>query len=577
MATNRYKMKWLKGAAHYGVLDVYQPIVDYDIPGFVRIVTNYYQNWEDASANFAELSWGRYPDGFPSDVTILADQDMVGTIYDGWFPNDWPHIYSTSEITAGDRFIMSNGSYWLVTGGRVVNGGYRYITLEGHLETGEIAYSGVKWEVFTANDNATCSSMPWLIYHNPQYKIQNVNAIASGYSNACYFYNDTSQWDPVSATLGGRFWSGLTPDEPDDPDDPYPDVPDSDDDFPDQPDGIPDPDPIPLPPDPPIDVQNVGFIRLFAPTESQLTSLASYMWSSAFSLDSFKKLFADPMDCILGLNIVPVNVPRGTATNVTVGNISTGIQMYPAASQWITVNCGSVDLGQIYDTYLDYAPYTKWSLFLPYIGMVQLNTDDVAHRALQVVYKVDILSCACIAFVKAGDQVLYHFAGSCGYSVPITSVNFASLYQSIVDVGVSAAMLAVTAGAAAPAEGASAAAAKSAERAVAAQAANLATSSASAVTGSKPLVKRSGAVGAGSGIMDIQTPYLIVEVPRLCKPARQAHFVGYPSFITVQISGIGSGDGTYYAQFESVILTGLSATAEELTMLEDMLKGGIYV
>ena len=582
MAANRYKMKWLKGAAHYGVMDVYQPVIDYDITGPVDINTGDYQNWDDASARFAALSYGIYPDGCNTDVTIIADNDFIGSRgYDMWFPEQFEHIYATSEITAGDRFVMSNGSYWLVTGGRTVDGSYRYVTLEGHLESGEIAYSAVKWEgsIFGGGGaNVDCNSFPWLAYHNPQYIIRScAKFVGWGNSATCSINNSSNTYSPVTATLGGRFWSGLTPDEPDDPDDPYPDVPDSDDDFPDTPDGIPDPDPIPLPPDPPIDVQNVGFIRLFAPTESQLTDLASYMWSSAFSLDSFKKLFADPMDCILGLNIVPVNVPRGTATNVTVGNISTGIQMYPAASQWITVNCGTVDLGQIYDTYLDYAPYTKWSLFLPYIGMVQLNTDDVAHKALQVVYKVDILSCACIAFIKSGDKVLYHFAGSCGYSVPITSVNFASLYQSIVDVGVSAAMLAVTAGAAAPAEGASAAAAKSAERAVAAQAANLAASSASAVTGSKPLVKRSGAVGAGSGIMDIQTPYLIVEVPRLCKPARQAHFVGYPSFITVQISGIGSGDGTYYAQFESIILTGLSATSEELTMLEDMLKGGIYV
>ena len=44
-----------------------------------------------------------------------------------------------------------------------------------------------------------------------------------------------------------------------------------------------------------------NFVSIFAPTVSQVQNLASYMWSSGFDLTTFKKLFADPMDCILGL------------------------------------------------------------------------------------------------------------------------------------------------------------------------------------------------------------------------------------------------------------------------------------
>ena len=584
MAANRFKMKWVRGGAHFGSLDIYQPVIDYDISDFTRIATGDCLDWDEASGKFETMSSGRYPEGCPFNVSVGAHSFLVGTRgYDMFFPEQRENIINMAELSGNDKLIMSNGSYWLVTRGAYQDGITIKVDLEGHLESGEIAYSGISWvcDKF-GSGSCTCDTFPWLLYHNPQYIIKTIHAIGWG-DGHCSYNNDTSTIFPVTATLGGRFWSGLTPDPEPDPDDPYPDIPDSDDDFPDEPDGIPDPDPIPIPPDPPIDVQNVGFIRLFAPTESQLTDLASYMWSNAFSLDSFKKLFADPMDCLLGLNIVPVSVPRGSATAVKVGNISTGIQMYPAAAQWITVNCGSIDLGKIYDTYLDYAPYTKYSLYLPYIGTVQLSTDDIAHRVLNVVYKVDILSCACIAFVKAGDQVLYHFAGSCGYSVPITTVNFQALYQSIVDVGVTAGLIAATAGAAAPAAGAASSsgallgsvAAESAG--TTGQVAGLVTSTASGVMNSKPNVKRTGAIGAGSGIMDTQYPYVIIEVPRICKAGRQAHFVGYPSFITVQISGIGYGDTRYFAQFESIVLTGLNCTKEEARMLEDVFKGGVYV
>ena len=84
-------------------------------------------------------------------------------------------------------------------------------------------------------------------------------------------------------------------------------------------------DPVPEPDLPTVSVTDSGLVTLFAPTETQLKSLANYLWSDAFSLDNFKKMLNNPMDCILGLSIVPVNVPRGSAREITVGNIVTTV------------------------------------------------------------------------------------------------------------------------------------------------------------------------------------------------------------------------------------------------------------
>ena len=52
---------------------------------------------------------------------------------------------------------------------------------------------------------------------------------------------------------------------------------------------------------PTLSAVDTGFISLYNPTLAQLQSLANYMWSDLFDLDTFKKLFGDPMQAILGL------------------------------------------------------------------------------------------------------------------------------------------------------------------------------------------------------------------------------------------------------------------------------------
>jgi len=493
----------------------------------------------------------------------------------GWnvyLQNNFTHRFDITSLTQTLKYIFRNGSYITIdppaplpSDSHGLYSTVRYYTRAGSLVLTSNLNVRTYNEYLGTFESCTIYCFPWKGYSDGNYYwfvIPNMNATA-GRNNGLTLY---LSGDRISKTLADQFFNGTG--DPDDPNDPYPDD-DSGPDNPDDPDGIPEPDDIDIPDDPDIDVTEIGFVTLYAPTKAQLVALSSYMWSGLFDIATLKKLFADPMDCILGLNLLPFPVPRGDLQNVSVGNIDTGISMYVAEKQWVTINCGSVDIGSVYDTYLDYAPYTKIHIYLPFIGMQELNADDVAHKVISVKYKIDILSCACIAFISADDRVLYQFSGACGYSVPISSTNYSALFGSAIDVAISTAMLVSTAGAAAPATAREAAAH---EARMVAQTAGAVSSSANAVMNSKPTIKRSGSLGGGSGIIGIQKPYIIFEIPRICKPARQQHFIGYPSFITIQVSGISG-----YAEFESIILSGVTCTEEERTMLADIFKGGIYV
>lgn len=325
-------------------------------------------------------------------------------------------------------------------------------------------------------------------------------------------------------------------------------------------------DPIDFPSLPTLSAADTGFITLFNPSTSQLRSLANYMWSNPlFDLDAWKKIFADPMDAILGLSIVPVNVPSGGSGVVTVGNISTGISMTKASAQFVEVDCGSINVKEYWGAYLDYAPYTKCELHLPYCGTHPIDVDDIMGKSVHIKYHIDILSGGCCAYVKCGNSVLYEFAGQCAASIPITGDDWTNVINGVMQIAASVGSMVATGGLAAPVTQSNLPA--SIGKAVAIDA-NIG----STIMSMKPSIEKSGSLGGVGGMLAVQKPYLILTRPKQALPSRQNHYTGYPSFITQRLSSLSG-----YTQIEHVHLENVPATSAELDEIELLLKGGVLL
>lgn len=311
-------------------------------------------------------------------------------------------------------------------------------------------------------------------------------------------------------------------------------------------------DDINIPSLPTLTAVSTGFITLFSPSIAQLQSLSNYMWSDAFDPNTFKKLFANPMDCVLGLSIVPVSVPKGGTGVISIGNISTGISMTKATSQYVEVDCGTLNVNEFWGAYLDYDPFTKAEIYLPYIGTHPIATDDIMNKSVHIVYHVDILSGACAAYVKCGNSVLYTFIGQCSSSIPITGNDWTNVINGVLSIAGAVGSMVATGGASAPIAAGEIASA--------------------AVNSFKPSVEKSGSLSGTGGMLSVQTPYLILTRPRQALPANQNKFSGYPSFITKKL-----GDCAGYTEIDSIHLEGIPATEQELSEIESLLKGGVIL
>ena len=311
-------------------------------------------------------------------------------------------------------------------------------------------------------------------------------------------------------------------------------------------------DSIDFPSLPTLTAVSTGLVSIYTPTLTQLNSLANFLWNAnPTDVDYWKKLVANPLDLILGLSIVPVSVPAGASQNIKVGLIDTGVAMTKAATQFVTVDCGSINVAEVWGSALDYSPFTKFSIYLPFIGTRTINTDDIMGKTVHVKYNIDLLSGACTAMIKCGDSVLYQYSGACAISLPLSGETFTSMITSTIQL---AARIAATVSSGGAAAGITAA------------------SAANSVMSMKPQIERAGGVSGAAGQLGIMAPYLIAEVPRQSVPARYNTFAGYPSNINAVL-----GDLTGYTEIETIYIKGISATKSELDEIETLLKAGVII
>ena len=366
--------------------------------------------------------------------------------------------------------------------------------------------------------------------------------------------NPDPYYDPTSDPVNPDYDPTKDPDSPDyDPDVPHTPFRPISGDSP-----IPDPDPLPpvddivVPPAPPAYVTNKRLLTFYNPVDSELNDLATFLWSPTWSVDTFKKIFANPLDAILGLMVMPT-VPATVSTReLTIGNIGTGITMRYFTQQFVDVPCGSIDIKEYYQSYLDYSPYTKVMLILPFIGECAINTDEVMNKTLSITYRFDIATGICVAFVSVDGNVLYTFNGSAVTSIPLSANGWGSAIGGLLSMPIKALGFGAATGTG--------------------PVGTLGAAAAISVASMKPDISHTGNITGSAGLMGIQKPYVIINRPRQALPMNQNSYTGYPSFITESLGGLKG-----YTEVEKCHLEHVPATAEELNEIERLLKEGVLL
>lgn len=302
---------------------------------------------------------------------------------------------------------------------------------------------------------------------------------------------------------------------------------------------------------PSVSAVSSGIVKMYALNISQLNAFSNYLFSAPTEfIEHLKKLFIEPMQSVIQLSLTNVT-PVSTTSNIVICGRDTNVSASKVLEQYLILDCGTITINKKYGNSLDYTPYTKVSLFLPCVGNVQINTDDVMGKTMGIKYKIDLLTGACVVNISIDGSIMYSYQGSCTSQIPITSSNAQQLYNSVVSLIVSGTTAVATNGVSAIAS---------------------TVASGLNVMGSKENISRGGGIGGSSSVLSVKKPYLTITRPIQSLPVNFKHFKGYTSNITKKISELQG-----YTEIEYIDLNTLNCTKSEKENLENILKSGFYI
>lgn len=231
------------------------------------------------------------------------------------------------------------------------------------------------------------------------------------------------------------------------------------------------------------------------------------------------------------------------------------------------VTIGTINIKKAYKSYADYSPYTDIALYLPFVGVVPLDTNLFMNTAeyngstLTVKASYDMLGGTITYFIEYEHATVYQFTGNMAVDVPVS-------LQSGVDIGTALAQNASSAIATATNALTSVAEPKPIGKAVNTAVQNV-SSFGGASASAQSLYSSTGGDGA---FYAFPKCVLMIRRPEYNRPKTYDSTIGYPAFFTKKVADI-SGFATV-TNPKIPLVDGM--TKEEHDMIVSAMQNGLY-
>ena len=330
-----------------------------------------------------------------------------------------------------------------------------------------------------------------------------------------------------------------------------------------------------------------GLISVYNPTPAELIAFSRWLWVT-YQDATIDKIWNNPFDGVISLHEIYVTPTTGAAMYIRSGFLVSDVSALTVPVRYVEINCGTVVVPEYWNNYLDYSPYTKVFCYLPFIGIVSLEADDIIGHAVNITYRIDVYSGACIALIECArtdySNQLYQFSGNCSVEVPIAGGSQAAIKAGQIMAsaqehaatssgiagligGIGSGLLGALAGNI----GSLGSIFSSAANAYSQKLQGEVSAIQSTVT-AKSNVQHSGTFGESFGALGNKTPYLIIKRPQQVVVTNYHQIYGYPAHKFVVI-----GNCTGFLRVREVHVISATACDEEKAKIESMLKTGVYV
>lgn len=309
-----------------------------------------------------------------------------------------------------------------------------------------------------------------------------------------------------------------------------------------------------------------AMFTMYHPINSVLQQLGTWLNKQ----ETGSLAYVDKISGIISLK--QIYTPGGSIStsgggDIIVSGVDTGVGCTILTRQYEKFSMGSYNFSEYFGSFLDYSPHTSLKIYLPFVGIKDLDVDEFMAGSLKlsviINYATGDLQYQIMAEKNTVSSVIYEFNGNCSCEVPMTASDYSGKVSSTTNLllGIAGSVIGV---AAAPITGGT-------SLSLSAIGAGSLVHSAINASHSKGKYYHSGSASSCLGFMSTLTPFLIITRPKMSLPENYAHDVGYPSSISTTLGSL-----TGFTVVDNVHLEGFSqATQEELDEIESKLKSGV--
>ena len=160
---------------------------------------------------------------------------------------------------------------------------------------------------------------------------------------------------------------------------------------------------------PPV-VKRTDFFTVYIPTNENMKTINNTIFISTGGdaadvlkyFSSYKKFFC--------------NIPIEGYKELKANKYDFGVTSPYTNTYKQDIDCGRIQINETFKSIMDYTPFSRLTIFLPFVGFQELDSFMVMNKELHVVYTVDVLSGRCLAklYVVIGESesCIVEYAGN---------------------------------------------------------------------------------------------------------------------------------------------------------------------
>lgn len=190
-----------------------------------------------------------------------------------------------------------------------------------------------------------------------------------------------------------------------------------------------------------------AFTKMYVLTDNELSALANELYTAVHQAPSGEEierynqsvfLTQNPIDCIISLKQFPIELPFSVSQNMKLGSYTcttTGAPLlYPTGVyEFLFSSSLNNTVFPVYGkSFLDYEPYTKCELSIPFCGTVEIPVSYIYdYDAVEVELVIDYITGACTAYIISNGITIDSVQGNCAISLPVSGIQAATLDSQI--------------------------------------------------------------------------------------------------------------------------------------------------